>query len=698
MQVILLLEAESTGRRRYGLAVLPLLLLLALPSGCGAYLQGIPDAPRSPKSRSQRDARPQFSPPVVARFLKAQVLLSRSGGKGPASIRVEQARQLLEEAVALEPRQPLLWRYLARARSLVPDPEQAVVAARRSVSLDESDAEAHYLLGEQLHRLGRYQEAESSLQSAAALGVRGDSAHLPHYYLYLVRRDDRRIDEALDALDRWREAIPEDSNPLRLRTDLLWDAGRAEAARDAALESLRVDPDDAGVRKVVLAYYENDLVSAAETLEELVRAHWTSVELHRELVDLYESIGRHDLSLYHLGFVELLDGKRVERSVLRRGRLLIQMHDFEGVLDLVHAALSDAGEQHAELVGLLAEALDGVGRTDEAIAVLRELSLDQQVRVDALSWMAELLLRRQRIDAALVPLEDALASVDAADTQRRLRLLWLIVSAQLRAGAVDEARRGVAEAAALVPDYATRLQLSVLRSLGDLEEALLLAEQAAQGSPADLQLLGQHVELLQETGRPNEALTRMTEALDGVERWRHRALQTGAPSGRYGVQQEGDRRRVFLLFRRSFVERLEGDVEACARSLREVLSIQPSNAEALNALAYLWAEERRNLEEGFELVHRALAQQPYSGAFQDTLGWLLVGAGRLDEALDVLLLASRYRPDNAEILSHLAEVYRALGRLEEARATCSKALEALGPAERALEGRIRTQLESLRSP
>ncbi|MBN93022.1 MAG: hypothetical protein CL928_02995 [Deltaproteobacteria bacterium] len=667
--------------------MLPLLLLF----GCSAYLKGVPDAPRNAESRSQRDASPQFSPPVVARFLRAQVLLTSKGEGRPASVRVAEALQLLQQTVALEPRQPLLWRYLARAHSLVPDPEQAVIAAKRAVALDQSDPEAHYLLGEQLHRMGLYREAERALHEAVKLGVSGDSAHLPHYYLYLVRKDDGRVDDALEALESWRTAVPNDSKPLRLRTDLLWEVGRVEEARDAAIDSLAIDPDDTAVQGVLLAYYENDPLAATEVLDQLVRSHWTSVALHRELVDLYETMGRHDLSLYHLGFVSLLDDRHGMRSLLRRGRLLLQMHDFEGVLELVQTALEAADQQNAELVGLLAEALDGVGRTDEAIAVLRELSQDQRVRVDALSWMAELLLRRHRFDAAMLPLQDALAFVDEADTERRLRLLWLVASAMLRAGQVEEAQRSVVEAAALAPAYATQLQLSVLRTLGSLEDALVVAQRAVEQSPEDLQLLGQYVELLQLTGRSGKALLRMEEALESIELWRDKALKSRPVAQHYGVQQEADRKRVFLLFRRSFLERRDGDVEGCAGTLREILALQPSNAEALNALAYLWAEEGRNLEEGFELVQRALEQQPYSGAFQDTLGWLLFGAGRLDEAVDVLLLASQYRQDNAEILSHLAEAYRASGHLDKARSTYEAALEALEPTERELEVQIRAR-------
>lgn len=83
-------------------------------------------------------------------------------------------------------------------------------------------------------------------------------------------------------------------------------------------------------------------------------------------------------------------------------------------------------------------------------------------------------------------------------------------------------------------------------------------------------------------------------------------------------------------------------------------------ADALNNLAWLFAEENTNLEEAETLSRESLAIEPDDGNHIDTLAWILHLNGRSDEALPLIRQALASAPDNAEFIQHFAAIKAAL--------------------------------------
>ncbi len=114
---------------------------------------------------------------------------------------------------------------------------------------------------------------------------------------------------------------------------------------------------------------------------------------------------------------------------------------------------------------------------------------------------------------------------------------------------------------------------------------------------------------------------------------------------------------------------------------RRVLASDPEAADVLNNLAWVLLHQGKALEEAEAHVEKALQIKPaHTPYYRDTLG--LVYARRNDHprALTEFLAAldlSRHEETTfrAEIYGHLAEVYHALGRGEEARQARRKAEE-----------------------
>jgi tetratricopeptide (TPR) repeat protein len=111
------------------------------------------------------------------------------------------------------------------------------------------------------------------------------------------------------------------------------------------------------------------------------------------------------------------------------------------------------------------------------------------------------------------------------------------------------------------------------------------------------------------------------------------------------------------------------------RVLRQILSNEPSNPNALNTLGYMLAVRGDKLDEAIKLVRRALEEDPDNGAFLDSLGWALFRKGDLNEAEKHLLAAAERLPGNSEVQDHLGDLHAKRNRWPEAIAAWNRALE-----------------------
>lgn len=85
---------------------------------------------------------------------------------------------------------------------------------------------------------------------------------------------------------------------------------------------------------------------------------------------------------------------------------------------------------------------------------------------------------------------------------------------------------------------------------------------------------------------------------------------------------------------------------------RRAIEEDPRLARAYNNLAYLLAEQNRELDEAIRLARQALVLDPANPLFMDTLGMALMGRQRYQEASDVLERAwgrSRWYPTRTQI-------------------------------------------------
>ena len=170
----------------------------------------------------------------------------------------------------------------------------------------------------------------------------------------------------------------------------------------------------------------------------------------------------------------------------------------------------------------------------------------------------------------------------------------------------------------------------LLANLGDIEDARNLLAQLRIGADAGLssQSLQAEAQILQEAGRPEEAFQLLSDGLESFPE------------------------DISLRYTRALMAVGLGQLELAEGELREIISVQPDNAAAINALGYTLADMTERFDEAEELILLAYELQPGDASIIDSMGWISYRLGRLPEAESYLRDAWRIM-QNAEIAAHL---------------------------------------------
>ncbi len=111
---------------------------------------------------------------------------------------------------------------------------------------------------------------------------------------------------------------------------------------------------------------------------------------------------------------------------------------------------------------------------------------------------------------------------------------------------------------------------------------------------------------------------------------------------------------------------------------RKALTIYPDQPLVLNYLGYSWVDRGENLDEAFQMLHKAVELRPSDGYIVDSLGWAYFRLGKYDEAVKELERAIDLKPGDPTINDHLGDAYWRTGRKLEAHFQWNHARD-LGP-------------------
>ncbi|MBV9260668.1 MAG: tetratricopeptide repeat protein [Pseudolabrys sp.] len=100
--------------------------------------------------------------------------------------------------------------------------------------------------------------------------------------------------------------------------------------------------------------------------------------------------------------------------------------------------------------------------------------------------------------------------------------------------------------------------------------------------------------------------------------------------------------------------------------LRKALELFPEQPHVLNYLGYSWIDQGVHLDEGMDMIKRAVAARPDDGYIVDSLGWAYYRLGNYEEATKQLERAIELKPEDPTINDHLGDAYWRVGRSLEA--------------------------------
>ena len=275
---------------------------------------------------------------------------------------------------------------------------------------------------------------------------------------------------------------------------------------------------------------------------------------------------------------------------------------------------------------------------------------------------AERLVRSQM---ATGHVEDARGIVERLEDEgggldRKLWIGWRWLDARQ-----PERARSVAEAALKVSDAAGAhlLMGRALQELGQQDEAIAqlgkVPPRATQYVAAQA-LIGR---MLRDRGRYREAVDTIgraivsvtgaepgsaTDALQDALAQVHE--KAGEPAQAVRLLEQALARRPQspdLAFALAGAYQRNGQIDRAVETVRaSILRRDADNVQGLNFIGYALAQAGVRLDEARHVLEHAIALKPMDGSVADSLGWLYVKLGRLDDAESLLVRADRLTPED----------------------------------------------------
>src|SRR5216684_1933539 len=229
--------------------------------------------------------------------------------------------------------------------------------------------------------------------------------------------------------------------------------------------------------------------------------------------------------------------------------------------------------------------------------------------------------------------------------------------------------------------------MDTYRTAKDLPKALQTGKEALAKYPADPAIRTSQALLLGENGQTDEAVKILRAQLHGdtsdremylnvaqvYERGRrYKEAEQAARAAEVLPGQPRENEMVWFLLgaiyeRQKFFDKAE-------EQFKKVLAVNPKNAPVLNYYGYMLGDLGIRLDEAEALVQQALKEDPFNGAYLDSLGWIYFKENKLNASESTLRKAVEREKHDATIHAHLGDLYAKLGRSDLAAAEWEKSL------------------------
>jgi len=574
-----------------------------------------------------------------------------------------------KKAYSLDPRASVIGERLAGMYAKSQRIRDAVVEAQELLKREPDSLAARRLLARiYVHTLGERSTPSGSKETVARAIeqyreiLRLDPADTDSS-LWLARlyRFQNDLPHAEEALRGGLAQEPENEELLRQFSILLLDQGRAEEV--IALLGMIADHSSSSELLALLgdAYVRTQEHAQAEaSFGRAVELDPRVPEYRRKLAQALLAQGKTDAALSQYQSLTEIEPAEVQ-NYLRIAQIYRQLKK----LDRAEESLLRAKQRSpGSLEVIYSEALlyEAQGRFDDAIRVLSDsvaaVKANSASLADSQRTLAALYEQLGRLNREV---EDFPSAINAyrellrLDTENEKRARSLIADTYRLAKdmprALEESRKGME----MFP-----------RDRGlQVTHALMLGENGQTDESAGL-LRG----LLTRAGDDRDLYMTLAQVYDRGKRFDEAefAVRTAEKLASSPAENEGVWFMLGAIFER------QKKFDQAEAQFKKVLQVSPRNAQALNYFGYMLADQGIRLEEAEDLIRQALAEEPFNGAYLDSLGWAFFKQNKLAEAESFIRKAIDRSRNDPTIHDHLGDILAKSGRATLAAAEWEKAL------------------------
>lgn len=461
----------------------------------------------------------------------------------------------------------------------------------------------------------------------------------------------KQYDDVLEVVERWQQLAGNNNEINRVYAVTYLKQGNAE--RTAEYLQKQLDASDADDREKALA------------VKQLLQKDSDSLELSRNVLTQLNILIRRNLHLH-----------------LLEARYAAQLEDYDGAIRLLDKIIF-IDPSVSDVYIIKSRILAAQGKREQSMAIIKAILEDQpdnhNLRLNYARLLVDERLFKEAREQFLMLLDE---KPDDPDTLLSLALLSIETEQYGESQAYLEKLISLEQRVDIANYYLGR----IAQNDGEFKIAIVYYLKVTKGDyvfDAKLRIAG----LFASLGRPDEGLQQLEALAEKQTAWPNR-VRTYLAQGEIlrdnnrheeavemysrALQQNPD--DPDLLYARALAAEKVDRIDITEADLLHVLSNEPENANALNALGYTLADRTERLKEAQDYIKRAAELVPDDPAILDSLGWVSYRLGKMQDALKYLKMAFE-KLEDAEIAAHYGEVLWMTKQYDEARRVWAKGNE-----------------------
>jgi len=629
-----------------------------------------------PRPAAKSDSTAQ-EPPASATSSRAEAYFDYTMGhiaeqQYEATSRSEYATRAIDfykKAYVLDPKSPVIGERLAEMYWKAQRVHEAEVEAQALLKRDPNDAQTRRLLGHiYLRSLGNAGEATGQSETVT---------RAIEQFKEVVRLDPNDTESAL-----WLARLYRLQNQHEKAEEVLRGILKNDTENEAGLEQLTQLLLDQGKSSEAIALLEGITAkSPSPTLLDLLGDAYTQTKDLPKAEDSYRKAADLEPS-------EVSHQRGLGQTLLAEEKYSDALTVYQRLADL----LPDDPDVYL-MLGQIYRELHQMDKAEDALVKARQFSPGS---LDVMYNEAMLYQAQGRFDDAIRVLSEAVTEVKGQSASMPSRRRFLSVLYQQLGQLYRDTQNYQAalntyeELGHLGDDEDRRARLLIMdtyRMSKDLPKAMLAGKEALAKYPKDAEIKSSYALLLGETAQTDEAVKLLRSQLNKTPADRDIQLniaQIYERARRYKEAEDAaraaesiggssrDNEMVWFLLgaiyeRQKFFDKAEVE-------FKKALDVNPKSAAVLNYYGYMLGDLGIRLDEAQSMVKRALSEDPYNGAYLDSLGWIYYKENKLSDAEATLRKAVERESHDPTIHSHLGDVYAKSGRPELAAAEWEKSL------------------------